>query len=75
MSIKIEIRGPSPRCLYPRKESFVYFSESLRDSTITLRVETLFRVISLAGARRLIAQNQHMTLYLFSMDTVPVYFD
>ena len=29
-----------PRCLYPRKESFVYFSESLRDSTIAFRVET-----------------------------------
>ena len=43
MSIKIEIRGPSlaPRCLYPRKESFVYFSKSHRDSTIALRVEIL----------------------------------
>ena len=39
MTIKIEIRGPSPRCLFHRKESFVYFSESHRDSTIALRVE------------------------------------
>ena len=39
MSIKTEIRGPSPRCLFPRKELFVYFSESHRDSTIALRVE------------------------------------
>jgi len=41
MSIKIEIRGPSPRRLCPRKESFVYFSESHRDSTIALRVGIL----------------------------------
>ena len=40
-SIKIEIRGPSPRCLFPRKASFAYFSESHRDSTIALRVEIL----------------------------------
>jgi len=42
MSIKIEIRGPSSRCLYPKKEYFVYFSESHRDSTIALRVEIFF---------------------------------
>ena len=41
MSIKIEIRGPSPHCPCPRKESFVYFSGSHRISTITLRVEIL----------------------------------
>ena len=41
MSIKMQIRGPSPRCLFPRMESFVYFSESHRDSTIALRVEIL----------------------------------
>ena len=41
MSIKIEIRGPSPRCRFPRMESFVYFSECRRDSTIALRVEIL----------------------------------
>jgi len=41
MSIKIEIRGPSPRCLFTIKESFVYFIESHRDSTIALRMEIL----------------------------------
>jgi len=41
MSIKIEIRGPSPRCLLPRKELFVYVSESRRDSTIALCVKIL----------------------------------
>ena len=28
MSIQIEIRGPSPRCLFPREKSFVYFFDS-----------------------------------------------
>jgi len=41
MSIKFEIRGPSPRCLSTRKELYVYFSESHRDSTIALRMEIL----------------------------------
>ena len=41
MSIKMEIRGPSPCCLFPRKEPFVYFSGSHRNSTIALRVEIL----------------------------------
>jgi len=49
MSIKIEIRGPSPRCLFPSKESFAYFSESHRDSTIALRVE----ILSLCAASRI----------------------
>ena len=39
MSIKIEIRGPSPRCLFPRKKPFVYFPGSHRNSTIALRVK------------------------------------
>jgi len=43
MFIKIEVREPSPRCRFPRMESFVYFSESHRDSTIALRVEILSR--------------------------------
>jgi len=41
MSIKIEIHWLSPLSLFPRKESFVYFSESHRDSTIALRVKIL----------------------------------
>ena len=40
-SIKIEICGPSPRCLFLRKELFVYFSESHRDYIIALREEIL----------------------------------
>jgi len=48
MSIKIEIRGPSPRCIFPRKEPFVYFSESHRDPTIALRVEIYSLSLSLA---------------------------
>jgi len=32
MSIKVKIRGPSPRCLFPRQESFVHFPKSHRDS-------------------------------------------
>jgi len=41
MSIKIKIRGPSPRCLFPWREPFVYSSGSLPQSTIALRVEIL----------------------------------
>ena len=40
-------RGPSPRCRFPRKESFVYFSESHRDSTIALRVEILIHMCNM----------------------------
>ena len=41
VSIKIETHGPSPHCLFPRKESFEYFSGSHRNSTIALHVEIL----------------------------------
>jgi len=41
MSTKIETRGPSPCSLFPRKEPFVYFPGSHRNSTIPLRVEIL----------------------------------
>ena len=40
MSIKIQIRGPSPRCFFARKEMFVYLSGSHRNWT-TLRVDIL----------------------------------
>jgi len=40
MSTKIEICGPSPHCLFPRKESFVYFSGSHQNSRITLLCTT-----------------------------------
>ena len=41
MSVTLQIRRPSPRSLSPSNDSFVYFSESNRDSTVTLRVERL----------------------------------
>ena len=58
MSIKIEIRELSPRCLYPRKESFVYFSESLRESTIALRVE----ISSLCAASRMWVRHRSVVI-------------
>jgi len=39
MSIKTEIRGPSPRCLFPRKKSFVNFFESHRDPPSPFKIE------------------------------------
>ena len=39
-------------CLFPRKESFVYFSESHRDCTITLGVEILHKPITRKKKRK-----------------------
>ena len=40
MSIKIEICGPWPRCLFLKKKLFVYFSGSHQNCTIALREKT-----------------------------------
>ena len=41
MSIEIEIRGPSPHCLFLKHETSVYFFGSHWNSTIAFRVEIL----------------------------------